>query len=607
MAVGVAAALSVSAGAQDKKEEKTGDMLPDRVVITPFGGVRDFQSVQNPPLGTEHHTGGAFGARVTENFWKYVGLEQGYTYSPNNVTFLRPGRLGAPNYGFGNRVHEFNLNPVVYFTERGSRFRPYITAGASAVNFTPTDTAKALAGLPENVALFGAQGLSSKLYPGLNYGGGMRMHLSDRVGLNFDARGLWTRNPTYGLPDSPGATNGGVYIPRGNKLNGIMPTAGINFYLGPKYVPPPPAPPPAPKSLAGISAGSLSAGSGTLCPDRPISIRDAGAADPDGRPLTYKWKVNGQPVGGNSPELQWTPKAAGTYTIDLDVEAPNTDGMPIRTAKANPITLTVQEYKAPTVTGCSATPNALKYGDTSALASQAIGSPCSTLQWKWTASEGTLSNDTMMNAGFDSKSVQFQQGGKIQKKTVNITGTATDDRGATAKCDVPVTIDYIPPAIRFGDLVFSKNSARVNNCAKRILLEELAAKAADPDYDIVLVGHIDNDEVSKTKKASTLDKQRVMNAVAVLTAGKGTCGTVDASRIKADWVGTNQVSDMQPGLCGTSTRAAADERKASVVSTADQNRRVEVWLVPKGTEMPKSFTGAKDVPEKELKKLACPK
>jgi flagellar motor protein MotB len=209
--------------------------------------------------------------------------------------------------------------------------------------------------------------------------------------------------------------------------------------------------------------------------------------------------------------------------------------------------------------------------------------------------------------GFDSKAVRFEQGGKIQSKTVTVTGTVTDDRGATATATATIKVDYTPEVIRFSDLIFSKGSARVNNCAKRILLEEVAAKAADPDYEIVLVGHFDQDEAGTARRPSTLDRQRVLNAIAVLTAGTGTCARVDSSRIKADWTGTEQKANFQPGVCGTSARSATDERAGSRVSTADQNRRVEVYLVPKGIKMPESFGAAKDVPANELKKLGCPR
>ena len=77
--------------------------------------------------------------------------------------------------------------------------------------------------------------------------------------------------------------------------------------------------------------------------------------------------------------------------------------------------------------------------------------------------------------------------------------------------------------------------------------------------------------------------------------------------VKVDWTGTTQTSDFQPGLCGTSTRSAASERRGSMVSTADQNRRVEIWLVPKGTKLPAAFSGAKTLDERTMKRLGCPK
>lgn len=596
------AGVVVLFGAAAPAQETKGDERPDKVEISPFGGVSFYHDVSTG-LGTKHANGGVAGIRVTENFWRYVGLEQGYTYSTANVMFQSPTAPGLPNYGFGSRLHQFNLNPVFHFTPRGSAFRPYITAGASAMNFTPTDTAKALARLPENAA-YGAQALNSNLQAGLNYGGGVKYHLTDRFGLRFDVRGLMSRNPTYVLPDAVNTPT--VYIPRGDKLHGVQTTVGVNFYLGSKYVPPPP-PVAQPRALGALSGGALDAGSGTLCQGRPITIRSSGVSDPDGRQITYKWKVNGQPAGGNSPELQFTPDKPGAYQIELDVEAPNEAGMPVRTAKANTINLNIQEYRAPTVTACSANPASLNYGGTSALSATASGSPCSTTQFKWTTTEGVITNDTSTTATFDSKSVQFEQGGKIQSKTVTITGTVTDDRGATASCNVAMKVDYTPQAVRFSDLIFGKGSARVNNCAKRILLEEVAAKAADPDYDIVLVGHYDQDEAARGNRATTLDAQRVKNAIAVLTAGTGTCARVDRSRIKADWVGTTQTSDFQPGVCGTSSRSATEERRGSAVSTADQNRRVEVWLVPRGTANPASFGSAKEVTDAEMKKLACPR
>ena len=43
------------------------------------------------------------------------------------------------------------------------------------------------------------------------------------------------------------------------------------------------------------------------------------------------------------------------------------------------------------------------------------------------------------------------------------------------------------------DIVFAKNNSRVNNCGKRILIDEAAPQAGSA-YDIVLVAHRTSDE-----------------------------------------------------------------------------------------------------------------
>lgn len=596
-------ALAMTSAAQTSSSPKTemgpGDELPDKVELGVFGGGRFFQQVDKG-LGSKHNNGGVIGYRFNVNFWNYVGIEHTFGYGPTNVTLLSPAQPGQPNFGFGNRLYSWSLGPVVHWTPRGSKVRPYLTAAVSANNFTPTDSGKAYARMNPQ---FGAASLMGKTEVGLQYGGGLKFHLTDHFGLNFDVRGLLSKNPTYGIPDRSPNT---VFIPRNDKLNGVQTTVGLTWYMGKKAEPIPVREEPKPQALRDLNGGSITGGTGTLCQGRPITVR-SNASDPDGRRLNYKWKVNGQPAGSNSAELTFTPDRAGNYMIELDVDAENTAGMAVRTAKANSLSLNVQEYKAPTVTNLRADPPSLSYGQTANLSATVTGSACSTTSLQWTVSEGSITNPTSANAAFDSKTVRFEQGGKIQSKTVTITARVTDDRGMSASSSIQVKVDYIPEAIRFSDVIFSKGSARVNNCGKRILLEELAPKASDPDYEVILIGHYDSDEAPKGKVKKTLDQQRIENVVAVLTGGTGTCAKIDMSRVKVDWSGTTQTSDFQPGLCGTSTRSAAGERRGSMVSTADQNRRVEVWLVPKGTKLPAAFSGAKTLDAKDLKKLGCPK
>ena len=79
-----------------------------------------------------------------------------------------------------------------------------------------------------------------------------------------------------------------------------------------------------------------------------------------------------------------------------------------------------------------------------------------------------------------------------------------------------------------------------------------------------------------------------------------TCSSIDASRVMIDAEGTDQVSDPQPGLCGTSN---IKERKGQSVTDADKNRRVEVYLVPNPQTMPPAAKNAQAAPADKLKVL----
>lgn len=583
-----------------------GENLPDLVELDPFGGVSVFGQV-NPGLAVKHLTGGALGGRVGVNVSKYIGLELMYQYTVNNVRFLTPTQPGLPRYDFGNRIHELAFNPVFHFTPRGSRVRPYVTVGVGAVQYTPTDPAKRIARDPAVNALYLSSNLNDNLQVALNYGGGVKFHLSDHFGLRLDARGMLSRNPTYGLPSYP---TGGIYIPKGDRLNGLQVTAGLIFYLGRKEQPPaPPAPPPPPPPL---SAGSITGAEGTLCQGKAITLHST-ASDPAGHQLSYAWKLNGQPQGSNSPDFTFTPNNAGDFQVEVDV-ADATDAN--RKVTGGPITLSIKEYTEPVISSFTISPKELSCrGDntTAQLQSAATGSACGgNLTYKWTVSEGSVTNDSSANATFDSKSLTFDQSASTpQTKTVTVTLTATDESGKSATKTDTITVQCPPQQVRFNDIVFPKNNSRVNNCGKRVLIDEVAPKLNDPNYTVVLVGHIDNDEQPsgrrRARNARTLDEQRALNAAAVLTGGTGTCAKVDPSRVMVDWVGTDQTSETQPGLCGTSTRQETKERRSSRVNESDKNRRVEVYLVPKGAPMPPAVKNAKPLDQKVMKRLGCPK
>ena len=603
--------LALAAGAQTPAKSESGEDMKynDYVDVSLFGGGSFFNQVYSG-LVTKHQNGGVGGVSVTGNFWKYVGLEFGYRYGTNNLKFGQGNPMGFPTYSFGSRLQMFNLNPVFNFTPRGSAFRPYVTVGISSVDFRPTQAAIANAGVPLNAAVYGTQGLKSTLNPGINYGGGLKLHLNDWIGFHVDVRGITSRNPTYGLPNN--APPVGVYIPRRQMQTGVQTTAGIDFFWGKKEAPLPPPPPPAPakpEALPNLIPGVIHGYEGTHYTGEPMQLTLQGASDPAGKPVDYRWKIDGASVGTGT-SYTYTPMTAGPHSIEVEETAPNNEGYPMRTAKAGPVSVNVLEPGSPRVS-VSANPSTVNAGDPSNLTvTSSPGDGAKSVTNRLTASEGTVTGSGT-NFRLDTSTVKFDEtSGKPQTKTVTITATATNDRGKSSTATTSVTVNYKPKALRFSDIIFSKGSARVNNCGKRILLDELAAKAADDTFDVVLVGHIDADEARKGRQPAgvkPLDYKRALQAAAVLTAGTGTCAKVDPSKVKIATAGTEQITDPQPGLCGTSARAATKERSGSAVSTTDQNRRVEVWLVPKGTEPPASAKNMSVVPARELKAAGCPR
>ena len=623
------------------------DQYPDLWEIDPFGGVSTFGQV-NRGLNTKMANGGLGGARFAVNPYKYLGLELWFDYAVANETFGNSNGLvpagfplagtPVPPYSFGNRNWTFGFNPVWNFRPRGSKIQPYLTAGVDGIQFTPTNTAINLANQPTNIAYYHAQGLNDNLQVGFNYGGGVKWHFTDHLGARFDVRGLLNRNPTFGLPNA--FNGGGVFIPAKDKLNGVQATLGLVFYGGQSKCPPMPAAPPAPAPLPTPSiTGADGSGSGTFCAGKPVTLH-ANIAAPD-RKLAYAWTVNGQAQSSTNGDLTFTP-ATGASNVQLTVTDTTPPPPPMERPKKFPVrcwvqppaaapvapvtasaTVTVSDA-APVISSVSASPSTLM-GNTPAVCGEgprssnlsgvAQSSACGgNLAYKWTVSEGSVTNDTSPNAVFDASSLNFEQSAQAQSKSVTATLQVTDEAGKSATQTTPITVNCTPQWVRLDDAVFAKNNTRVNNCAKRLLIDDVAAKTASGDYDIILVGHRDTDENVKAmmvgkkgRKAMAgpdLDEQRVLNSAAILSGGTGTCGKVDVSRIKMDVVGTDQTSETRPGQCGTSN---TQERKGSETSEADKNRRVEIYLVPhNSTILPPAVKNARPVPEAAVKALGCP-
>ncbi|HKE28172.1 MAG TPA: hypothetical protein VKB88_37745, partial [Bryobacteraceae bacterium] len=309
-----------------------------------------------------------------------------------------------------------------------------------------------------------------------------------------------------------------------------------------------------------------------------------GGANPS--QVGFQWSVNGQNAAqGQNFGFATAGMQPGTYSIKVMVGGPQ-----FNTASAE-TNVTVKPYIAPTAT-VNASPAQIYAGDKSTVTASCSGQCGGALRGpSFTASDGSIQGDQ-----FDSSSIQFDPSSSAeQKKTVTITAACADDKNTgngTATIDVIKKATVAP--IRLPDILFARDSARVNNCGKRILLEQLRSYyERDPGGSVALVGHQSSDE-----KPGNLSEQRAFNSAAVITAGSGVCLSVPASRVQVSTPGTDQLGvSFDPNFCQSSVPAGPQA----------EERRVVVWFIPSGGQMPASVTNSQAASALPVSKLGCPK
>ena len=342
-----------------------------------------------------------------------------------------------------------------------------------------------------------------------------------------------------------------------------------------------------------ISLG-IQANPAAVCPGG-VSQVAAAANLPQG--ATIEWTVNGQPVSGaGTNEFTFTGRDAGSYKVAMKVSAAGYNDASAET------TVDVRSYGAPSGS-LRASPADIMVGDKSTLTASFTPGQCggALSPVTYSASEGSVSGNQ-----FDSTGVRFDPAiTSEQQKTIMITAKVSDEHGpVSAEAAVVVKQKGAVVSKRFPDIVFPKGSDRVNNCGKRVLLEELKSSVdAYPNGHVVFVGH-----TSESEKASAdLGLKRALNAAAVISAGAQICLGYSAANIAVGNAGTSDNNvDFKPFFCESST----GEIKGNVVQEADseaKNRRVEVWFVPSGGVPPPSAQGSKSAVELNVKTLGCPK
>ncbi len=385
-----------------------------------------------------------------------------------------------------------------------------------------------------------------------------------------------------------------------NSQNNIRYSAGFNFMFGGEE----PTPPPPPTQPQKTCPDGTRVPADAACPKRNVTLSlaatpqelcqgetaqvNASIAGADSSQLSFQWSINGQPIGQQHSFVFGTEgREPGTYTVELVVSSAAVNAASAQT------TITVREYRAPTGTA-QASPAEIYFGEKSTLSASCQGQCGGTIQAPtFTASEGSVQGDQ-----FDSTGVQFDASNNAeQRKAVTITASCADNRSTgTATTTITVIKKAVITPIRLPDVLFDANSARVNNCGKRILLEQLRAYfERDSAGKVVLVGHASSDET-----AANLAEQRSLNAAAVITAGTGICLAIPQSQVLVSSPGVDQNGvGFEPGFCSSSVRGGS--------SGMAEMRRVEVWFVPNGGQLPSSLKTYQDASALPVSSLGCPR
>ena len=476
------------------------------------------------------------------------------------------------------------------FSLRRKRFRPYIQAVFGGVYYTASSPISGFVTqgptflpLPVDNQVTARLGVSQTKFA-MAIGGGFDVRLTRRIFFR------------PGSVDYYYTRIGDFRGPGDNSQNNIRFTAGLDFMFGgehPAHV--------ATRQMKTCPDGttvaidqacpkmnlsvSLAAASTEVCQGETVPIVPT-VTGASASMVGFQWSVNGQKTaqganfGFSTADLQ-----PGTYQIKVMVGGPE-----FNTASAE-TSVTVKPYIAPTAT-VNARPAQIYAGDKSTVSATCAGQCGGTLR----APTFTASDGSIQGVQFDSSSVSFDSSSNAeQRKTVTITAACADDKNVgngTAQIEVIKKATIAP--IRLPDILFSRDSARVNNCGKRILLEQLRSYyERDSGGSVALVGHQSSDE-----KDANLSQERAFNSAAVITAGSGVCLSVPASQVQVSTPGTDQMGvSFDSNFCQSSVPAGSEA----------EMRRVVVWFIPSGSQMPASVTNSQAASTLPLSRLGCPK
>jgi Outer membrane protein beta-barrel domain len=434
-------------------------------------------------------------------------------------------------------------------------------------------------------------------------GGGLDVKLSRHVLLRpIQLDYYLTRFETPSILDPTGGTSN-------RNQHDLRFAAGLMFSFGGER-PVPPPPPPAPPKMKNCPGGTsipvaeecpkltmalrIGVSPDSVCPGDTAQVTVSGNL-PDN--AVTKWTLAGETISqSRSFQFGATGRQPGSYKIELTASG---EGFEDGSATA---TATVRPYGPPSGT-LTVSPSEIFVGQKADLGANFTAGQCGgpLAGPVFTAAEGSI-----QGRQFDSTGIRFDPPGATeQRRTITITAKVSDPKGTgSAEGSVVVKQRAALGPQRLADLVFAEGNDRVNNCGKRVLLEDLKNLfTADAGGMVVFVGHVAQSEL----KSVGLDLTRAMNAAAVISGGTGVCTKFPATQILVKGVGATDTGvDFQPYFCAASATA---EKPGQAIQQNEQAkyRRVEVWFVPSNGVLPAMAGDAKTAQMLGVGTLGCPK
>jgi hypothetical protein len=133
-----------------------------------------------------------FGFRFNFNVGDHYGAEVGYAFNHSALDFDKAAAAGIGSttpVSLSMHMHQGTFDGLYYpLTTDKAKVRPFLVAGVQFDNFVP----------PGGASYNG----STKF--GLNFGGGVKVHIKGMWAMRLDAREYFTGKPSFGFADNSG-------------------------------------------------------------------------------------------------------------------------------------------------------------------------------------------------------------------------------------------------------------------------------------------------------------------------------------------------------------------------------------------------------------------